>query len=243
MLEHVEVTEADLVVLAGDIDTKLHGIDWAVDEARRLAKPIVYVLGNHEYYGGHLEGLLGKARERSRDTGVHLLEQDQLLIDGARILGCTLWTDFQLHGQFRWSVEEARSCMTDFRRIRWGPRYQRLSPAKLVGRHADARRWLEQCLAEPFVGPTVVVTHHAPSAQSIEPAWRGSPLAPAYASELSEFIDGHPIDCWVHGHLHTRSDYHLGNTRVVANPRGYFPGELNPRFDPRAVVEIAAPTR
>lgn len=82
----------------------------------------------------------------------------------------------------------------------------------------------------------MVVTHHAPSPRSIPPEFRGDPLSACYASDLEDLIvDGRPA-LWVHGHIHTKVDYRVGRSRVIANPRGY-PGEGN-AFDPQLVVEI-----
>jgi hypothetical protein len=115
-----------------------------------------------------------------------------------------------LRGLMCWSVEQARSCMTGFRRIRSAPRYRCFSPAELVERPIDARRWLEQRLTEPFGGPTVVVAHRAPAARSIQPTCRQSPLAPAYASDFSDWIRGKPVDCWLHGQLYSSGHYRPG---------------------------------
>jgi predicted phosphodiesterase len=42
-------TEAAVVILAGDIHVGKKGIDWA--KASFSDKYVLYVLGNHEYYG------------------------------------------------------------------------------------------------------------------------------------------------------------------------------------------------
>jgi len=50
-----------------------------------------------------------------------------------------------------------------------------------------------------------------------------------FSSDLSEFIMDRPqIKYWQHGHHHNESDYMLGETRVVCNPRGYI------RYEQRA---------
>lgn len=42
---------------------------------------------------------------------------------------------------------------------------------------------------------------------------------------------------WIHGHMHRRSDYLVGSTRVIANPRGYL-DEKDTGFDPSLTLEI-----
>jgi Icc-related predicted phosphoesterase len=104
--------------------------------------------------------------------------------------------------------------------------------------HQATRRYLESELAKEHDGPTVVVTHHAPSPLSVAPRFLGSPLNPAFASDLTDMIWQYVPDMWIHGHVHDSFDYLLGDTRVIANPRGY--GDENGSFDPMLVVEIGS---
>jgi Icc-related predicted phosphoesterase len=82
-----------------------------------------------------------------------------------------------------------------------------------------------------------VVTHHAPSPQSVPSQFRNDPLNPAYASNLEPFIAECGAVLWIHGHIHHRADFTVGGTRVIANPRGY-PIEPHTGFDPSFVVEV-----
>jgi Icc-related predicted phosphoesterase len=97
---------------------------------------------------------------------------------------------------------------------------------------------LHRELSQKFDGPTVVVTHHAPSPRSIAPKFADSELNPAFTSNLEPLIEHYQPALWVHGHMHNSSDYKIGQTRVVCNPRGYFPDELNPLFNPDLVVDL-----
>jgi hypothetical protein len=69
----------------------------------------------------------------------------------------------------------------------------------------------------------VVVTHHAPTSLSIAECYKHDTLMNgAFHSDLSDFILDRPqIKMWTHGHMHNVSDYMIGDTRVVCNPRGY----------------------
>ena len=240
--------DADITVLAGDIGVGLEGIVWALAAFQR---PVIYVLGNHEYYGQRLmPELLATARAKCRGTHVHLLENDAVAIDGVRFLGCTLWTDFALFDEEERNVramEEAGMKMGDFRQIMAGRRdggYGKnklipFTPAMARERHLASRGWLEGELAKPHDGPTVVVTHHAPSARSLtyqEPTWL---LDAAYASNLERLMGESQVRLWVHGHTHLATDYEIEGTRVVNNPRGYVPGEMVGEFRPGMVVNIS----
>ena len=101
-------------------------------------------------------------------------------------------------------------------------------------------RWLESKLAEPYPGPTVVITHHAPSRKSIHPRFADSLLNACFVSDAERLIDGSRARVWTHGHTHDSFDYFLNGTRVVCNPRGYVKDGVieNPLFDANFLVEI-----
>jgi Icc-related predicted phosphoesterase len=103
--------------------------------------------------------------------------------------------------------------------------------------HAQSRKWLEDEILKLKGRKAVVVTHHAPSPDSIPPAFNGDGFNPAFASDLWRFIVESGAKLWVHGHLHSPSDYVIGDTRVMANPRGY-PTESRHGFQPGLVVEV-----
>lgn len=242
------VARADVVVLAGDIHTKDRSVEWARAFVDDPAKPIVLVAGNHEFYRGHFDHTLDKLREHAQGTNVHFLENDVLLLSGVRFLGCTLWTDFKLYDNDISSaicMRDAQQAMSDFRLIRATPSYRRLYPADTVRRHEVSRAWLRNTLSEPFAGKTVVVTHHAPSAGSVDAEYEGDSLTPAYASDLEDLM-GPAVSLWIHGHMHTSFDYIVPGTdtsstqgtRVICNPRGYSPRHLNPNFNPGLLIDV-----
>jgi len=229
-------TVADAVVLAGDVDLGVRGVAWA---ARQFAgRPVIYVAGNHEYYG-HATTLVDKLRARGRELGVHVLADESAVAAGVRFLGATLWTDFRLFGAAAAPAlaDLAGREMVDYRKVRVAPAYRRLRPSDTAAWHARSRRWLERALREPFDGPTVVVTHHAPSRRSLRPEFAADELSAAYASDLEEMVGASGAALWVHGHTHRCLDYPIGGTRVVSNQRGYV-DEPVPGFDPGLVVTV-----
>ncbi len=226
---------ADVVVLAGDIWTGVRGLEWA--RARWPATPVVYVPGNHEYYGDALPRLTDKLRWRAAQLGVHVLERESVEIQGVRFLGCTLWSDFQLAGDAALARAVASEMVADYRKIRLSPEYRRVRPEDTAGLHAAGREWLEGEIAAGRGAGAVIVTHHAPSLRSIPPEYRADPVAGAFASELDELVERSGAALWVHGHTHHCVDYVLGRTRIVANQRGY-PDEGEAAFDPGLVLEV-----
>ena len=227
---------ANAIILAGDTDIKGRGIAWARDTFR--GKPVIYIAGNHEYYGEALPRHTEELRERCRGTNTHFLERDAITIDGVAFLGCTLWTDFGLDGNPVLAQLTASTGMNDFRVTRVSPSYRRLHPRDLVQIHTKSRQWLSRELAIRRGERVVVITHHAPSERSIPARFAHDPLNPAFASRLDSLVEESDAAVWVHGHIHDSSDYKIGHTRVVCNPRGYYPYGLNPDFSPHLVVEV-----
>jgi predicted phosphodiesterase len=228
---------ADVVVLAGDILTEHYGITWARKAFPN--KPIVYVMGNHEFYEAHYERVLERARTEAADLEIHLLEKDQVVIEGVRFLGTTLWTDFAVEEPehtANFAMWYADRSMSDFSLIRYRGRMLHAEDTREL--HLEARAWLTDRLAEPFEGKTVVVTHHLPHRASIDRQFHRNPLNPAFASHLPELVRP-PVDLWIHGHTHCSCDYEpVEGTRVLCNPRGYGPSDLNDQFNQYLVVEI-----
>lgn len=205
-------TDADVIVAAGDIGVGLDGLSWLAADGR----PVVYVAGNHEFYGGDLQHTLAALRAAAQGTPVRVLENERVEIGGVRFLGATLWTDFN-EGD-RELLAHGRLTMNDYHQITLAGLL--LRPQDTVAVHGASLAWLERELAQPFPGPTVVVTHHAPTRLS----WGSrtpSPVMHAYCNDLDGWLAARSIDLWLHGHIHCPSDYCINGTRVVCNPRGY----------------------
>jgi hypothetical protein len=180
---------------------------------------------------------MSNVKELAQNTNVHLLENDCVEIGSLVFLGATLWTDFRLIGDPVTSGAAAQIGMNDFRRIRLIPTYRRFMPKDARAFHAQSLEWLAQQIEDARGKKIVVVTHHAPSPQSIPPRFQDDPLNAAFASNLDQFIADCGAALWIHGHVHYHSDYVIGGTRVIANPRGY-PTEPDTGFDPSLVIEV-----
>jgi predicted phosphodiesterase len=232
--------DADAVILAGDIARPAEAMAWAA----RFAKPVLYVPGNHEFYGASLAGTVAELKRLAAGTGIRVLDNDEVVLSGVRFLGTTLWTDFMLFGEGGERVaamREAQRFMRDFSRIRVDEAAQEpFTPAASAALFADHARWLKARLAEPHDGPTVVITHHAPSRASIHPRFAGSLLNACFVSDAQALVEASGARLWIHGHTHDSFDYRIGGTRVLCNPRGYARDGVNenPLFDPDRVVEV-----
>jgi Calcineurin-like phosphoesterase len=232
--------QADVWVLAGDIWLRDRGVHWA--KRLRSLDRIIYVPGNHEFYRSEYYATIDRLRTACADTGIRFGHRDEFVIDGVRFLCATLWTDFELYGPDRreQAMREAEDGLNDFRLITVAAAYQarRLRAVDALELHDADREFLEKRLETPFDGPTVVVTHHLPSMRSIDKRYGTSLVNASYASNFDGLIERARPVLWIHGHTHDSFDYLIGSTRIVCNPRGYTPDELNSRFDPALTVEV-----
>ncbi|BEU20880.1 metallophosphoesterase [Paraburkholderia sp. 22B1P] len=261
--EIIPHADADLVVLAGDIHNHAEGLRWAA-ETFDGAVPVVYVPGNHEYYDGEFGALEAAMHDAAASVdNVHFLNNATLVdpLGQWRVLGTTLWTDFDLYGDDEASraasIAAAERVMLDYRgliQVTWTagndlggqgalqdntPR--NLTPADTIALHRHARAWLEAELAKPFAGKTIVVTHHAPHRRSLAERYADDVVSAGFVNDLPSMVRA-PVTLWVHGHTHTAFDYVENGTRVVCNPRGYLDRRTraleNAAFAWNKVVEI-----
>jgi predicted phosphodiesterase len=234
-------TDSDLVILAGDIARPARAVEWASG----LGKPVLYVPGNHEFYGSSIEDTIAELRRLTEGTSITLLHNDEVNVMGVRFLGTTLWTDFNLDPSATTrdkAITHAQELLYDFSRIRSPASAERtLSPADMEDLYAHSRAWLADRLQVVAPSPTVVISHHAPSPRSIHPRFEGSVINTCFVSNCEDLMHGRQVYLWIHGHTHNSFDYSVNGTRVVCNPRGMvMNGQMeNPEFDPGFVVEVA----
>lgn len=237
----------DAVILAGDISVGLRGLHWALDAYPGV--PLMYVPGNHEYYGQDMETWQADARGLIKDLpNVAIGVTGSLLVTPAdeppvRILGTTLWTDFLFNGVAAQvsSGLRAQQSINDFRLIYNGGKPFRWNDSMEL--HYQELAWLKESVqAAHDAGERIVVaTHHAPSTTSENPKFRGNALAPAFNSNLDSFILEGRVAAWCFGHTHHLQNEMLGNCRMVSNQRGYplhKGGFEVPGFDPEFILEL-----
>ena len=223
-------TDADVVVAAGDIGIGAEAVNWLA----RAPQPVLYIAGNHEYYGGDLNKTKEEIRSACVGTNVTFLECEQQVIGDVRFIATTLWTDFANGNEH--ILRKAASHMNDYQQIHLGERL--LKPQDIFDENEKSAAWLSERLTENFTGKTVVVTHHAPSPQSWDPPPRDDTFVASYCNDLTSLVNQTSPNLWIHGHIHQCADYTIGDTRVVCNPRGYHGYQSIADFSESTVVEI-----
>jgi hypothetical protein len=255
--------DVDVVAVAGDIGEGAENSFVALRAIVPEAMPIVFTMGNHEYYRRFLGEELELAKAIAPNFNIRLLENDIAVIGGVRFAGASLWTDYRLFGDHNagGAMHAARCRLNDHRLIGWRrDPWQRFRPQEALMLHARSRAFFAETLATPFDGASIFLSHHAPHFRSVAPRFASDILSAAFASNtldemLGETTEGKLIgagpdidgtidrnqargrvELWIHGHVHSSADYRVGNTRVVANPHGY--GNENPDFKPSLTVEV-----
>lgn len=234
-------TDADVIVLAGDIDVGNRGAQWAVSESERLAKPILYVLGNHEFYRYEYYSIKENIDRICDGTDVSFLDTGVFVQDGVRIIGTTLWTDYEVYDCVPrdLSMLYINDSLTDHRviEINVDDVITPFTPRHALDMHRRELNWLKAQLSQRFDGKTVVVTHHGPHRVCQHPGFALSEMSGAFHSDLSEIIESNDIAAWAFGHTHANVDQVIEDTRIVSNQAGY-PGENVTGFDARFIIEL-----
>ena len=244
-----DLGEGEVIILGGDIlcarhfkkNGNLHKVyNDFLKKCVDNFDEVLYLAGNHEAYGYNYEGTWDVLAEHI-PTGIHILENDFVKIKDWVFLGATLWTDFRNENALE--MMEAAQCMNDYKVIRIGSNYRKLNPDDTLKFHKKSKQFLLDTLPMFNNQKVWVLTHHAPSYRSVHPKYRNSGIANgAYVSNLDDLILDHPnIKYFSHGHTHESMDYMIGGCRVMCNPRGYYPTEVNPNFDPNFEVDTSWP--
>lgn len=260
---------ADLLVLAGDIGSYQSGSALA-DEDFGLSRfsplprseggaawptPVVFVPGNHEYDAQDFDEAHARLRLACERWGIVWLEREILVMGGVRLVGTTLWTDFDALALHEGATSTTRLAALRDKAFRAANFYLRKTGGTRHGEPFLAapmreqalvcQDWLKAALAVPFDGPTVVITHFAPSLRSADPRYGLVPGTAGFCNVLDALFP--QVQLWLHGHLHAPSDYRVHGSHadgrswechVVANPLGYARKGEQEAFLPQACITV-----
>lgn len=254
---------ADVLVLAGDIGSYQAGslLGAMGDEHFGLERfadwpvPVIFVPGNHEYDAQDFDAAHARLRATCERLGLIWLERESMVLHGVRFVGTTLWSDFDALAEHERCTDLTRRLRLRDKAFRAANFYLRKTGGTRGGEPflAEALRtqalacqeWLGAALAQPFAGPTVAVTHFAPSLRSADPRYGLVPGTAGFCNALDDLLAHAQL--WLHGHLHTPIDYTVQGThpggapwqcRVVANPLGYARKTEQECFLPQCCVTV-----
>jgi hypothetical protein len=250
------VSGADVLVLAGDIGSYqegslLEGEHFGLEQF----SPLPQWGGNHEYDMQDFDAAHARLRRTCDLLGLLWLERETVVMEGVRFVGTTLWSDFD-------SIADHKGCTDLAERLRMRQKAYRAADfylsktgctragtpwlAETVRAQAlECHGWLSTELARPFGGPTVAVTHFAPSLRSADPRYGLAAGTAGFCNAYDDLLRYARL--WLHGHLHAPSDYtaqgaHADGTpwqcRVVANPLGYARKNEQAFFQPQCCIAV-----
>ncbi len=226
--------DADVLVLAGDIGSyqpgsQLTDADFGLGRFapfKGWPMPVLFIPGNHEYDTLDFDVAHARLRSICERLGMVWLERETAVLKGVRFVGTTLWSDFDALGPPHLLAQQLKARDKAFRAANY---YLRKTGTTRNGapwlaeevreQGLICQQWLRAALAAPFDGPTVAVTHFAPSLHSADPRYGRTPGTAGFCNALDDLL---PLaHTWLHGHLHAPSDYLHHGCHVVANPLGY----------------------
>ncbi len=231
--DYYEYRGEDVLVLAGDIASGSTNVFDTMKRFKKAGFPkIVYVPGNHEYYGTDIRTFDANiALKVSRDEDMHMLNPSWVEIGDTIFIGATLWTNFR--GNFH-SQLAAKAMISDFRLI------DNFRPPQAELKYYEHVTYIRNCLKTFRGRKIVVVTHFLPAVECISERFRAGDnlLNHYFANDLGGEIAELENVTWLFGHTHDSCDFMLGNTRMVCNPYGYHNKEVNREFDPFKAIEV-----
>lgn len=239
-----------VLIIAGDFDeVKRSRYRTGIEELCKQFYKVVLVPGNHEYYGSNIQKTHQVLSTMQDEIPNFIFLQNKFqFIGDVLLVGSTLWTDFDKGNSL--VKFDAKMKMNDYKHIRHGttsePWRKKLTPEDTEFMHHQDKQFIKNsiCSARLMSGDDIkvlVVTHHAPSYQSVSPRYKNDSLNGCYCSDMDQFIEDVGADVWVHGHVHSSFDYNIGKTRIICNPKGYesFSGASeNFDYNPQFVFEI-----
>lgn len=251
----LKIPEGDVCLLAGDIclpwvhnhkamtgSTRnlTHKVDKRqkkfFQECSEKFEHVYYVLGNHEHYQGEFYKTHDKMREKLdvwACDNIHILENaTAMLSDTVALFGATFWTDVRRADPLiQWDVE----CELNDYNLIFDDDGLPIKARLPISENSFSRKILTRFLDNLEDGVTpIILSHHAPFWESVPPCYRADNVSYAYANTNIERIfniDSDLPSYWIHGHIHSESDYRIGGLNVLCHPRGYVGRETKPNAE------------
>lgn len=225
---------ADILILAGDImpisclksdiqsikSTDASRFLRFIELATSLYNHVIWIMGNHEYYGADITDLSGIKELLAGYTNLHILENESVQLDSVTFIGGTMWTDLNKNDPS--TKYRAVGLLNDFHYIT--DNHEPFNVDNWYSLHQQFIQYINNYFASNAAdNPVVVITHHSPTFETIDARYKGSFIMNGlYCSSLEEFIlDNTNIKYWIHGHLHGCDQYDLGDCKIRSNTRGY----------------------
>lgn len=160
-----------------------------------------------------------------------ILDNESVNINNIQFVGSTLWAS--MFNGYYICMNECESRINDFRCISSKYPTGKLDGIEILTLFYDHSRFIRNLVDNSLANKIVVITHFAPSLQSIHPRFAVDTLRGYFASDIEDIIEyNNKVKVWCHGHTHDKFDYMINQCRVVCNPLGY---EDNRYYHPQLI--------
>lgn len=224
----------DILLLAGDIMYLKDSIFIRrrfLTELSHKYSQVLIVPGNHEFYAYNDIKAYGDSWQIELRPNIHYYYNKVVHIGDTDFILSTLWSKLDLLQEKR--IQQG---MSDFYQIGYNGEW--LTPRHYNEEHDNCVRFIREAVEKSTADKIVVVTHHAPSLQTVAPQHQNSILRSAFSSDLEELIKNSRIDYWVYGHSHTNIDCQVGQTKIICNQLGYVSSNEHLGFNYNKFFEI-----
>lgn len=218
---------SDLLILAGDIGSGISPeTDSFILNCCKMYKDVIFVLGNHEFYGFDINDVVAHWVDfSSRLTNLHFLNNSSCEVDGIKFIGSTLFSDTvndltipeslyvnKIKHSFKKEINDFNSIYLNGSKI---------TVDEYNDEYVKSINYITDEINKETDFKKVLITHYATMMPSIGDEFVGSPSRPFFTTDLSNLICNSDLDLVVHGHLHNKSDYEYFGKRVICHPYGY----------------------
>ncbi len=234
--DHVKPVDqtGDILILAGDITCyRFFNPKRTDNEARSMRKRfarfinsqphehILWLPGNHEYYGTQFHGMVEYIKElcESYDPRLKAINNEVFMFKDLNLYCCTFWTDMDRYNPI--AMMSVGDFMRDFQVIGNGKK-KLFTPDDAYTEHMKSMEMIKNAYEDRGDQKFVVASHHGPSMQSHSYARFGdSDVKYGYLSEYGDWIADTDILAWIHGHTHHNVDYRINETLITSAMYGY----------------------
>lgn len=208
--------DADILVLAGDIGYPFSGIykEFLIDMNSKFKK-VYLITGNHEYYNcgknkdysmEEIEEQIDRIIKKHDLKNICYLDHAYDDYEGYRFAGLTLWSH----------IYDKNYLINDFTEIK------EMTVELYNELYSMSSEFLDDIITDNSK-PVIMITHHMPSYNLIDPQFRTeeyNKYNQCFASECEKYFKD-PIKVWIYGHTHKSKETEINGIKFLCNPKGY----------------------
>lgn len=210
--------ENRILLLAGDVCTaKNDNLTYYLNSMQDLFSKIIYVPGNHEYYGSSIENgniLLNEKIDKlnERVNNIYFLNNGRYhdKKNNIMIIGTVLWSDLSYNNS---DITLAKYIINDFNYI------HNFRPLDYQNMFNNNSKFLEEELKKYADSDKIVITHHMPSYDLVDEKYRNENNV-CFTSDMS-YLFNRSIKAWIYGHTHSATEQTINGILFKCNPIGY----------------------